>query len=135
MFENVFQPASLRGTAQGDCRSLTVQELFRLWGQSLAKWELRIICQRWDTDITCPFLSRWAKVVCLFESEMPPTGLFPTSDTLFCFFQTMFLCVRLLAVLDLLCTSGWPRTHRYPPASVLGLKTCATMPCPVAVEG
>jgi len=39
-----------------------------------------------------------------------------------------FLCNRVLAVLDLICRPGWPRTHRdLPLISVLGLKTCTTL--------
>ena len=48
---------------------------------------------------------------------------------LFCFcFETWFLYVAL-AVLELICRSGFPRTHRALPASasrVLGFKACAS---------
>jgi hypothetical protein len=33
------------------------------------------------------------------------------------FFETGFLCVIAVAILDLLCRPGWPQTHRDPPAS------------------
>ena len=43
----------------------------------------------------------------------------------FGFFKIRFLCIRTMAVLDLLCRLGYSRTHRDLPASasqVLGLK-------------
>jgi hypothetical protein len=49
----------------------------------------------------------------------------------FCFFKIGFLCIIILAVLDSVCRTGYPPTHRDPPAStskVLGLKVCATTP-------
>jgi hypothetical protein len=58
-------------------------------------------------------------------------SLFSFLYFLFCFvfFNTEFVCVTALAVLELICRASWPWTHRASLASinqVLGLKACVS---------
>lgn len=88
-----------------------------------AMWQARMKTSPW-TLLACSTGS--PQNVCTSWSH----GTLSSSFVCFVFcFETVFLFVAL-AVLDLLCTPGWPQTYRDPLASVspvLGLMVCSTI--------